>query len=68
MKEILKKFWQWLKVQFTETDFPNFFKSKDKLMVVTKNRGPKKNRYLKLKPDLGRRVKYNIPYEGESNG
>jgi len=39
---------------------------RDKIMTTTKNRGPLKKRWRKLKVDIGRKVGYSIPFdEGE---
>lgn len=41
---------------------------KNQVMTVTKYRGPFKQRYRKLKVDIGRKVNYKIPYEETDNG
>jgi hypothetical protein len=35
---------------------------RDQVMTTTKNRGPKKMRYRKLRCDIGKKVSYCIPY------
>jgi len=41
---------------------------KDKIMTVTKNRGPLKKRWRKLIVDIGRKVHYSQPYNKENRG
>ncbi|KKN12767.1 hypothetical protein LCGC14_1013060 [marine sediment metagenome] len=41
---------------------------KNKVMTLTKNRGPLKARWYKLKVDIGRKVRYNLPYNKENRG
>ena len=38
---------------------------KDRIMTVTKNRGPKKKRWYKLKVDIGHKTNYSQPYKEE---
>ena len=58
---MLKRIIAWLKNWIMEGSWPDMVK--DSVMTVTKNRGPKKARYRKLKDDIGKKVNYCIPLE-----
>lgn len=51
----------WLKSWLMDGGGTSFLR--DQVMTTTKNRGPKKMRYRKLKCDIGKRVSYCIPYK-----
>jgi hypothetical protein len=55
---MLRRLIAWLKRWLMESSWPSI--AKDLIMTITKNRGPKKQRYRKLKSDIGKKVDYCI--------